>query len=245
MYKFENARATHDSVMYKFENARATHDSVMYKFENARARGSEVERVELDLEKKIALVEFKDPSVINNVLSIPQTLDNTVLTVERYLPSLSLKERNKTELRVKLQKAVLRYLSGYGKTILQGLRLETNLTKIEIGKEELVLLGEKSAVESCCTRIQDLTKDLKVEKMDYGTPETASSIKEMAYMAIESIERKHRCGIAVTVNDQPERLDQEDTFPQISVEVVKGFGEFEGLQIAAHGYKGAHRQIHD
>ncbi|XP_028398972.1 protein mono-ADP-ribosyltransferase PARP14-like [Dendronephthya gigantea] len=116
------------------------------------------------------------------------------------------KERKKTvEQRVRLQKAVLRYLSTYGETTLEGLRLSSPGLKIEIGSEALVLSGEKPLVENCCVSIQDLTKDLKVEKMDYGTPETASSIKGMAYMAIESIERKHRCGIAVTINDQPER----------------------------------------
>ena len=40
----------------------ATHDSVMYRFENKRAGGGEVEDggVKLDLEKKIATIEFKD-----------------------------------------------------------------------------------------------------------------------------------------------------------------------------------------
>ncbi|XP_028398971.1 protein mono-ADP-ribosyltransferase PARP14-like [Dendronephthya gigantea] len=116
------------------------------------------------------------------------------------------KEQKKTvEQRVRLPKAVLRYLSTYGETTLEGLRLSSPGLKIEIGDEALVLSGEKPVVENCCVSIQDQTKDLKVEKMDYGTPETASSIKGMAYMAIESIERKHRCGIEITVNDQPER----------------------------------------
>ncbi|XP_028398976.1 protein mono-ADP-ribosyltransferase PARP14-like [Dendronephthya gigantea] len=118
------------------------------------------------------------------------------------------KERKKTvEQRVPLQKAVLRYLSNYGQTTLEGLRLSLPGLKIEIGGEALILSGEKPVVENCCVSIQVLTKDLRVEKMDYGTPETASSIKGMAYMAIENIERKHRCGIVVTVNDQPERQD--------------------------------------
>ena len=43
--------------------------------------------------------------------------------------------------------------------------------------------------------------------MNYGTPETTATIKRIAYMATENIERKHRCGIAVTVNDEPERHD--------------------------------------
>ena len=40
----------------------ATHDSVMYRFENKRAGGGEVETVNLDLEKRVAMVEFKDPN---------------------------------------------------------------------------------------------------------------------------------------------------------------------------------------
>lgn len=50
------------TILVKNLPASATYDSVMYKFENRRAGGGEIERVDLDLEKRIALVEFKDAS---------------------------------------------------------------------------------------------------------------------------------------------------------------------------------------
>ena len=40
----------------------ATYDSVWLSFESKRAGGGEVETVQLDQEKRIALVEFKDPN---------------------------------------------------------------------------------------------------------------------------------------------------------------------------------------
>lgn len=48
------------TILVKNLPASATYDSVLYKFENKRAGGGEIERVDLDLEKRIALVEFKD-----------------------------------------------------------------------------------------------------------------------------------------------------------------------------------------
>ena len=51
-----------NTILVKNLPSTATHDSVLFRFENARAGGGDVERVELDLEKRIALVEFKDPS---------------------------------------------------------------------------------------------------------------------------------------------------------------------------------------
>ena len=48
------------TILVKNLPALATYDSVFYKFENRRAGGGEIEKVDLDLEKRIALVEFKD-----------------------------------------------------------------------------------------------------------------------------------------------------------------------------------------
>ena len=50
------------TILVKNLPVSATYDSVLYKFENKRAGGGEIERVDLDLEKRIALVEFKDAS---------------------------------------------------------------------------------------------------------------------------------------------------------------------------------------
>ena len=50
--------------------ASATYDSVLYKFENKRTGGGEIERVDLDLEKRIALIEFTDGSGRTNSNSI-------------------------------------------------------------------------------------------------------------------------------------------------------------------------------
>ena len=51
---------------------------------------------------------------------------------------------------------------------------------------------------------------LKLESMNYGTPEIAASIKGRATMAvIQSIERKHRCAIVVTTK---ENIDRRSSF---------------------------------
>ena len=51
-----------NTILVKNLPSSATHDSLMYKFENKREGGGDVESVTLDQEKKIALIEFKDPS---------------------------------------------------------------------------------------------------------------------------------------------------------------------------------------
>ena len=48
------------TILVKNLPASATYDSVLHKFKNKRAGGGEIERVDLDLKKRIALVEFKD-----------------------------------------------------------------------------------------------------------------------------------------------------------------------------------------
>ena len=52
------------TILVKDLPATATPDSVLYRFENERHGGGDVETVpvHLDLEKRIALVEFKDPN---------------------------------------------------------------------------------------------------------------------------------------------------------------------------------------
>ena len=50
------------TILVKNLPASATYDSVLYKFENKRAGGGQIKRVDLNLEKRIALVEFKDSS---------------------------------------------------------------------------------------------------------------------------------------------------------------------------------------
>jgi hypothetical protein len=52
------------TILVKNLPTTATYDSVLYKFENKRAGGGEVKDggVHLDLEKRIALVEFEDPN---------------------------------------------------------------------------------------------------------------------------------------------------------------------------------------
>ncbi|CAB3996938.1 poly [ADP-ribose] polymerase 14-like, partial [Paramuricea clavata] len=86
------------TILVKNLPTTATYDSVFYKFENKRAGGGEIQTVNLDLEKRIALVEFKDTNVIDQVLSVKQTLDNTTPFVERYHPILgSLADLQSTE----------------------------------------------------------------------------------------------------------------------------------------------------
>jgi hypothetical protein len=50
------------TILVKNLPATATDDSVSLSFESKRAGGGDVARVDLDLEKKIALVEFEDPN---------------------------------------------------------------------------------------------------------------------------------------------------------------------------------------
>jgi hypothetical protein len=50
------------TILVKNLPTTATYDFVLCKFENKRAGGGEVHTVHLDLEKRIALVEFKDPN---------------------------------------------------------------------------------------------------------------------------------------------------------------------------------------
>ena len=50
------------TILVKNLPASATHDSVLFKFENKRAGGGEVEAVDLDLDKKIATIQFEDPN---------------------------------------------------------------------------------------------------------------------------------------------------------------------------------------
>ena len=58
------------TILVKNLPASATYDSVLYKFENKRTGGGEIERVDLDLEKRIALIEFTDGSGRTNSNSI-------------------------------------------------------------------------------------------------------------------------------------------------------------------------------
>ncbi|CAB4034806.1 poly [ADP-ribose] polymerase 14-like isoform X2, partial [Paramuricea clavata] len=86
------------TILVKNLPSTATYDSVWLRFESKRAGGADVEGVHLDPEKRTALVEFKDPNVIDKVLSVKQTLDNTTLSVERYHPILgSLADLQTTE----------------------------------------------------------------------------------------------------------------------------------------------------
>ena len=50
------------TILVKDLPVTATHDSVLYRFENEKYGGGDVEKVHLDLGKRIALVEFKDPN---------------------------------------------------------------------------------------------------------------------------------------------------------------------------------------
>ena len=58
----ENFPSPCKTILVKDFPVSATYDSVLDRFENDQVEGGEIERMQLDLEKGIAHVKFKDPS---------------------------------------------------------------------------------------------------------------------------------------------------------------------------------------
>mgnify|MGYP002803371376 CR=1 FL=1 len=116
-------------------------------------------------------------------------------------------ERKKTaEVQVPLNEVILRYLSLHGQTLLEGLRMSSPGLNIDQGSDGFIVSGERLLVSNCCISIREFTTGLKLENINYGTPEIAASIKGRATMAvIQSIERKHRCAIVVTTTENTDR----------------------------------------
>ena len=77
------------SILVKNLPNSSTLDSVTRLFKNEIVGGGGIEQVTLDLEKRTAVVPFKDPNVVDKILSLRHTLDNVTLSVERYYPILA------------------------------------------------------------------------------------------------------------------------------------------------------------
>jgi hypothetical protein len=70
------------------------------------------------------------------------------------------KRKKPVEVRVPLDKAVLRFLILHGETLLESLRLSSPGLQIEQGSDGFVVSGERLPVSNCCISIQQFTRGL-------------------------------------------------------------------------------------
>ncbi|CAB4035770.1 Hypothetical predicted protein [Paramuricea clavata] len=123
---------------------------------------------ELKLPQRLKTKSAQDALLNELGTSIPLTLQTDeeqprILCFKKHLADLNGKiddflERKKTvDKRVPLSKVVLRYLSLHEENRFDNLRLSSTGLNIVIGRDALIVSGEKPLVDNCCTSIQQFT----------------------------------------------------------------------------------------